>query len=817
MLGASVRASASNLTRRPTYAPPSVRTGVKASASIVELRNKKLATAQARRPEGWQEEAWGYFDDVPELKYAMRFEGNVMAKCRWFAAWKNPDEPDADPIPITDPRANVPDNIAQSAVAEIARLHGPLGGISEIGRELDMNLEIAGEAYLVGIGARPVLDADTKLPTGQFTAEEWAIYSISEVSVDSGTYIVKLAPDDKTPRKLDPEYDTAIRIWQRHPRWSLLPDCNMRGVLNECEALVLLTNLVKAEPKSLMNAGYVTLPFELDTGSADETEPEEGEEAQVSPFVAAIYEGATEAVTDPDSAAAVAPIFLRGPAEYLTEEYVHQVEIKRTMTAVLDARIDKRVERMARGVNLPVEVVMGHQGTTFANAAQVKQDEYDDHFQPKCVLVADAFTTSFMQPNLLDSYPSIDPQLLEQVVVWFDPVNMIRQVDPFDSADTGLEHGAISYEAWRREKGWTEDDAPDVLERLETLAFNLSRLDPGVSTAILKKFAPDLDIPSELPGTSAPAAAASTDTVIADALAASATTKAKANVGYKLMLIDRELRGRLVTAADRAMSRALERAGSRLRSKAGTQRAVVARVRSELVAQRLGPSLVASLIASAGLTEDDLIGSDAFDDLETQFKTWGASAQQQALDLANDVVGISTAQRDALGVRQAGDLDEAWSWMNDQLHDLARAQLYAPDPLAPAIGEFDPTAKVPTGLVRQALARAGGASGLTVQGTNVYVTLANGKPVGGIATGETVMGELTQGGALVEAYEWVYGPAFRAHPYEDHEVLDGAFFTDWDSDTLSGSPFDAYYYPGDHDGCSCDATPVLVPPDTIEE
>ncbi len=62
--------------------------------------------------------------------------------------------PDGEPIPVDDESSPVPSDVAQQAIAELARLKGPLGGLPEILRELDMNLEVPGEGYLVGLGAR---------------------------------------------------------------------------------------------------------------------------------------------------------------------------------------------------------------------------------------------------------------------------------------------------------------------------------------------------------------------------------------------------------------------------------------------------------------------------------------------------------------------------------------------------------------------------------------------------------------------------------------------------------------------------------------
>jgi hypothetical protein len=128
---------------------------------------------------------------------------------------------------------------------------------------------------------------------------------------------------------------------------------------------------------------------------------------------------------------------------------------------------------------------------------------------------------------------------------------------------------------------------------------------------------------------------------------------------------------------------------------------------------------------------------------------------------------------------------------------------------------------VPPGLVRQAVAEAGGAAGITtVEGNGAYITLQNGgsRPAGGIGTGELLVEAMRDHDVQLEAYRWVYGPARRQRPFEPHQSLDGAVFRNFDDPVLSndsGWPEFAYYLPGDHSGCMCDVEPVIVTPDEL--
>lgn len=805
-----------------------------AAATRINLAKKKVAHKQRAKKDEWQDEAWEYFDEVPEIKYSLWFSGNAMAKLRLFAAVQ-PADPEAEPIPVSDPASGIPPALALRAEAEIARLKGPLGGQPEILRALNMNLDVAAECYLVGIGPREVVEKDpvTDEEITYIVPEAWSIRSIDEVAEQGGVYKIK-RDDGSGGDELDPELDFIVRIWQRHPRKQDLPDCNMRAVLSDCEALVLLTNQVKAEAKSRQSAGAFTVPSELSFGSESDEPEGEGEETP-DPFDEELLNALTEPIEDPSSASAVMPMVIRGPAEFLKADVLRHISFARDMTGVLEERIKARIERVARGLNLPVEVVMGHQQTTFANAEQIDKDTYEDHFEPRATLMCDGITVGFLRPQLHDAVDLVGyADLVDTIFVWADPSRLIGSPDPSDSADVGHDKLLISDAAWRRTKGWSDDDAPDALELLTRAGLQRGLLSPDLTKALLEMLGIPIDVVPlpQPPGFGGVPSAARMDSraglllLLMEAFggqtpehvtpgAKAITAGARRPVGERLAAIDRSLRTRLLVAADKALERALERAGNRLKSKAGATRTQLKAVLPVYAAATLGPSLV----AAAGFTDAELIGDEAWDALERQFMEWGANAQDQALAVAAKFTGFTEKKRDALKLRQAEDLTEAWSWMKESLTTLAHRTLYHPDPHAVALGEFDPTSRVPTGLVRQAVARIGGVNAIEPVGDqDAWVAVKNGgQPLGGVGTGDLLTDAMKDEGAGVEAYEWDYGSAYRHTPFQEHLDLAGQIFTDFTDPSLSSANSDwipgTEYFPGDHAGCACDLIPILVAPE----
>jgi hypothetical protein len=826
---------------------------VLAAATRVRLEQPKLARKQGGRRQPWQDEAWTFFDTVPEVKQGTWRMGNQIAKVRLVVATMPADG--TEPILASDPASSVSPDLARLAELELARLRSSLGGQPEIMRELSMNLDVAGECFIVGWGAiTPAVG-----PLGQISEgrdEDWDVRSISEVEVkgsgDTAQYVVKDSPDDKgTP--LDPETDTIIRVWQRHPRWSALADCAMAGVRGECEALVTLHAEVLADSRSRHNAGLLTIPNELSFGAPPDDGEDTGEDADADPLTDEITDVFSDPIDNPADPGAVAPSLLRGPAQYLTPDHVRWVDLGRKPSEQLDNRIKARVERLARGLNWPVESTMGHQQTTFANAEQVDEDEFSDYHQPRLETICDALSTAYLRANLVDA--GADPVQCERLFVWYDATALVR--DPDKSQDALAVHGvnALSDAALRKYTGFSEDDAPMPLELLQRTGLKRGIFTSDLSLALLDLLGIAIDVEPIPKAPTLPAEGVAPDEPAegeeeedpADATArmlrtlerhprfaaqlaarrlraidttgtvtAAAARPRRANdLGRRLMNIDMDLRTRLLVLADRTLDRALERAGNKLRSQTSF-RPLLRGVDSRLAGVHLGRALV----ADAGMSPADLL-ADAMVPMREQFMAWGAGSQEQAIELVSRAVGgFELAQREALQLRQADSLEEAWQWLEKALTAHAERMLFDPSATAvEAVGELASSVNVPPGMIREAVSIIGGHGAVsTTGGGDAWVALSSDQYMGGIGTGDLVNEVLAQMGFGTEAYEWVVGAPSR--PFEPHQELDGVTFEDWSDPVLANGgsfPAGGYYIPGDHAGCQCDVAPVIVGPDGSTE
>jgi hypothetical protein len=160
-----------------------------------------------------------------------------------------------------------------------------------------------------------------------------------------------------------------------------------------------------------------------------------------------------------------------------------------------------------------------------------------------------------------------------------------------------------------------------------------------------------------------------------------------------------------------------------------------------------------------------------------------------------------------VAARQVADRAAGWDLLVGGLERLAFQRLYDPSPSAPPLGEHDPDLGVPPGLIRGAMARAGGNGAVLANGAS-----ADGAPLMGVATGPGVLDAAGQAGFAVEAYQWEYGVAPRKSSFEPHLAIDGVVFTDFTDPALTnpiGWPSELCL-PGDHSGCLCDSIPILI-------
>lgn len=830
----------------PPPSPPTKHVGFTASARRVDLTDGKRAARVLRKRTDAQGDAWDMFDALSEVSFPTIWIGALMQKVRFYAACYdakgNIVHVDSETSPLLGSA------LAAQAKMEMGRLVSERGSQGELNKVGSMNLEVAGEFVLWGRPADPLATPPIE--------ERWDVLSVREIEPKQAsegspaTYLVKRDPEDPGT-ETSPE-DALIRIWQRHPAWGNRAMSAVLSTLMDCDTLLTLSQEIQAQSKSRQGAGLFKVPSELglkiNQGSAepDDDSPQSFDEQ--------LAEALTTPIENPSDASSVVPMIVSGPGQYLTPDMFGPVSLGRTTDEGTDARMEKLTVRIARGLHMPVEVLLGHMNTTFANAEQIGRDKFDEYLDPRCRTLAEAYSQGFLWPQLrqaIELGAAIDPSTLTQVFVWYDASAIIGSPDPTADADELHANGIIGDAAYRRLKGIDEADAATVEEKALAIGIRKGALN-GEQTATLFRMGgipiPEPPLPPEptpavepvqptQPDVNASIAALlgyvvqRLDAVVAaapvpqrapvlEAVVAAPRATAVDGLGRRLVDVERTLRSRVLGACDQAMERMLERAGARLRSKrAPATSALPAAVPNRAVAMALGPTRVKEL----GFTEQELTAG-AWDALHAPFVDWCVGAALQAYDAIarNAVRPLPSTRRTSYEAQARHHAEEAWAQLVAVLDDAAARLLYA----------ADSQSRVPIGPVRRALRTAGGWTGKhmavtasadddgddwdapgKLDGARVSSSSAPTQPVGELALGESAQDLLDEAGLAMGGFTWVYGPADRPRPFEPHEELDGTDFANFDDDVLSIDgdwPDTGFYYPGDHDGCLCDFEPSVV-------
>jgi hypothetical protein len=758
----------------------------------------------------WQQQAWDFFDQIGEVRYGARYYGNSLSRLRLFIGWR---ESPSEPVVPIDPE-DLPDNLSRSvydvAVNTIGRLHSTDGSVAELLRAYGVNLFIAGEGYIVG---------RTDPVTGR---EVWEFLSVDQVVWHDGQWKLResVADNPAAYLPLNLEEDVVRRVWMPHPRFAKEADSPLRAVLTICEELLLLSASVRASALSRIPAGMLVLPDTMLEGGPDtyiEGDGTDGE-SQADRTLQDLMDHFVKPIGDPNSAAAVAPFVLVGDPEDVDK--VRLLEPSRSVDEVAAKQRGELLIRLANGVDLPPEVLTGYGDTNHWGAWLIDEQMFRAHIAPAAQLFTNAVTEELVWPSVQAAGLPVD----ERLVVGFDPSDLVGHPDRKSNAEAAYQSLTISDEAYRRALGFAEEDAPEQEEYARRVALRLNNIElypiaAGASDDVGEQRQEELPVeepsPTVEPSPDEPAdVEAGPPAGGAPEAVTAASSRQVTDFGTMVARLDRALLDRLQQASSDALTRALERAGARIRSRLARDpelKPMVAGVPALEVASAVGREA----LLAAGVVEDELVEDEAFEEVAALFLLLTARAQNRARGRLRDSFGLSDAEFDAMGQRQEESRAAGAAALVAGLVGLAVGALYDPKSAAPAVGEFDPSARVPAGVVRSSLSQAGGgAPTVKVSATGKISPVA--QPQGALpalAVEGPITREFAGSVGLVETgFIWDYGPDDR-DTFEPHFDLDGQQFAGPEDSGLSNVesfPPDAFYFPGDHAGCRCSTVPIYT-------
>jgi hypothetical protein len=471
--------------------PFSAYRSLQASAQRVKLNEPRDVDQIRRRSEVvWQRRAWEYFDIIAEIKYAFGLLGNVTGRARLYPAFVvDPHQPPVQLQNLADDET-LPQEYVDACRAVLNRIISTTGGQATLLRDAALNLCVAGECYLVQVPER----------IGSGEPESWDIRSVDEVVVSpDGKVRLKPRMDSRQQELIElPPTAFVGRIWRSHPRWSQQADSSMIGVLQPCEDLLLFSHTARATAQSRLNAGAMFIPDGLSAASMPaEPDPSLPLVDGVSPeppiedhdeFEEELIAAMTTPISDPDSAAAVVPLLIRGPAEL--GEKIKLFNFERSFDPALAERADRALDRIMQGIDVPKDVVTGLANVKYSNAVQIDKSLYKAHVEPLLLMICDALTMVYFRQAL--TAMGQPEELIHKTTIWYDPADIVIQADPETLADEGFDRFLISAAAWRRAHGFTEDDKPEGEELARRMIVEKGVLSPELTEAVLQQVAPAL-------------------------------------------------------------------------------------------------------------------------------------------------------------------------------------------------------------------------------------------------------------------------------------------------------------------------------------
>ena len=441
----------------------------------------------------WQSEAWEYYDAIGEIKYAFNLVASVVSRIRLYAAAV--DNPAESPSPVRN--SDVIDaRLAAAAERALARLDSAYGGQAGLLRDAALNLSVTGECYLVQFPERK----------GSGLKESWDIRSTDELQLDArNNYTIVPRRDILSSGTKNsgaalqlPKNAFVGRIWRAHPRYSEEADSSLRGLLDMCAELLLLNRTFRSTARSRLNAGALYLPDGLSVAASPDPDYPYDDENELNPGLTAeeaadefedqLMDAMTTPIRDEDSASAVVPLIIRGPAEL--GDKIKQFKFERSFDPALAERSDRVLERILQGLDVPKDIITGLANVKYSNALQIDEGLYKAHIEPLMLLIADALTVAYLRPALVSA--GFAEEDVKRIVVWYDPSLVATRNDRALDADSGFEKMAVSFETWRRAHGFSNQDAPDAQEIALRMMFEKGSVSPELTESMLGAIAPEV-------------------------------------------------------------------------------------------------------------------------------------------------------------------------------------------------------------------------------------------------------------------------------------------------------------------------------------
>ncbi len=392
-----------------------------------------------------QRQALQFYDLLGECWYPSQFYARMLSRVRLFPAIR---EGDGEIQEVTD----------SSAQEILARIQDPGGGQAQWKSAYGRLMFLIGEGYLTvteedGEESWEFLSPAEIVPTGKERFQRIKDFGLREELTE--------APSQDM---LSEDSIRVWRLWRKHPLYSERADAPTFPVLPLFEYLMLLQKAARAQALSrIVGSGLLVIADEITVPGADAQLADENPEDDL--FVKRFIEHVTKPISDPGSASAVAPMIARVQiGERRVEDLIKLIQLHDPNQAGdWQERIDKTIKRIALGLDMPPEILLGLSDVTQWTAWAIDDQIWQSHGEPVAIMLCDDLTAAYYR----DACKEAGVDNAAELMVWYDEAAVVTHPDRGKDADLVWDRGNLSPRSHRASHNYNEKDAPSEEEHQE--------------------------------------------------------------------------------------------------------------------------------------------------------------------------------------------------------------------------------------------------------------------------------------------------------------------------------------------------------------
>lgn len=536
-----------------------------ASAADVGLMSMQ-EISRTGASKGWQELCYKYYHSIGEYRFACDWKGNMLSKAILHATFDTGDGHGAK-VQINGPAKFWMDS-----------LFGDPDGQAEMLRLIGINFSVAGECYVVAYE-----DPD---PFGD-GGDIWKVVAPTKFRRpvgDTGKYAIANVEID-VPK----EQVFAMRIWNPDVEDPLLPMAPSQAVQSSLAEIARLTEHIAAQIDSrLAGAGILLMPSEMTMPTPPIPDGAQVKQANSAvDLMRLINQAMAQSIRNRADASAMVPIVITAPGDVIDK--IQHLTFWTELDEKANEMRTQAIRRLALGLDMPPEVLMGNAESNHWNAWQADEASIKAHTEPLLKIITSSLAKGYLRRNLLAGISEANVEAVPQTelrkyTILADTSEMRLRPNRSKEALEMYEMGLLSREATIRETGFDPIDVMDDEERKMFLLFKVAsgQTTPEFVHAALKELGVDLNVPTpdEASHEARPAPSLAEHPVqdIPDRERSESRRDARnngnvpsADTARRASLSEDKMRlaAAVAVGSEQAVFRALERAGNRMRQKMG--------------------------------------------------------------------------------------------------------------------------------------------------------------------------------------------------------------------------------------------------------